>query len=397
MPYKKVVKPTCHYRDVPKAEGFQGFLTRLPLHEEMEAVGDLPLAPGAQDAEEAEVQTAGPKSLPATYPTRQGRYVWDSVIGEYGGDVERGQLRKVTGLAVDESSGTPLVLLTETKVNYILAFRLSGRLQCARRVQEQVRDVCTGPAGSVVVTVAERDFALAQWDSCLMPGACRLENLFRANYGHAAIIASEPWGVARDARGRYLVTMLAKDRVCVWDERRVGDHIAWYGDGGQGRMRFNGPYHVAKMACGLTVVACTNDHKVKVVDEARDDVVLELGGPGCGLPDLCYPRGVCLDSHDNIYIADTGNFRVVTYSRQGDFLGCPVSETWNYGRDVKPTTVAVMADGRLLVVMQGHLYCRVHVYRPARGGEEECECSCTWSRCVTGCCCRAHGDYEALD
>ncbi|XP_076446886.1 uncharacterized protein LOC143284115 [Babylonia areolata] len=388
-------------------EEFTGFLTKLPLHADLEAVGDLPPSVLVV-APEATLRADGTttKSLPRGYETRQGDYVFDSVIGEYGQDVHQGQMRKITGLAVDEYyCGMPLVIVSETKANYILSFRVSGRLMHARRVEPKIRDVCMGPVGTVVASVAEEDYALAKWDSCLYVGGCRHENIFRNIYGHSAQINSEPFGVARDRHGRFVVTMLAKDRVCRWDEGKVGDNIFWYGDGGEGRMRFSGPYYVAKMSCNLTVVSCTNGHKVKVVDETLEEQILEIGGVGCDLGYLCYPHGVCVDSNDNIYIADTGNFRVITFSRQGDFLGCPVSETWNYGPDVKPTNVAVMANGRLLVAMQGHRYCQVHVYRPrgrhvgAGEGEEGelCECQWSWSKCLTGCCCQSHGDYETLD
>ena len=67
----------------------------------------------------------------------------------------------------------------------------------------------------------------------------------------------------------------------------------------------------------------------------------------------------------------TGNFRVVAYSRSGDFLGVVVSETWNFGIDVKPTHLAALQDGRLLVAMQGRGYCRIHVYTKIHREKED--------------------------
>ena len=144
-----------------------------------------------------------------------------------------------------------------------------------------------------------------------------------------------------------------------------------------------------------------------MVDEEKERLVRELGGLGSDLPNLCYPRGVCVDSDDNIYIADTGNFRVVVYDREGSFQSCAVSETWNYGSDVKPTNVAVLRDGRLLVAMQGRGYCRVHVYSPKRkdgdaaDAEAEDECECWWCACCWPCSHRSRAKsrekYETLD
>ena len=103
----------------------------------------------------------------------------------------------------------------------------------------------------------------------------------------------------------------------------------------------------------------------------------EFGDLGSDLVDLCYPHGICVDDQDNIYVADTGNFRVMMYDKDGIFLCCPVVETWNYGDDVKPTHVAVTKDRTLLVMMQGDVYMAVHVYklRP-EVGDTCCDCDC---------------------
>ena len=382
---------------MPFPDDFSGYPSKLPLHTELLSIGDSPprVVPSVNIP-----TTDGVKVDPHSYETRQGDYIYESAIGEYGPDCRKGQMARVTGMAVDEHDPTqPLVVVGESRGNFIQWFHLHGRLEQAREAGVKIHDVCIGELGTVVATVAERDYALAKWDSALFQGGVRQENLFRSSSKHRAQVDSEPFGVARDSQGRYMVTVLAKDRVCRWDERRVGDNIFWFGDSGGGAMGFNGPYYVAKMSNDFTVVSSTNDHKVKVVDDERERLVKEIGGLGCDLPDLCYPHGVCVDSKDNIYIADTGNFRVVVYDKDGGFLSCPVNETWNYGTDVKPTNVAVMQDGRLLVVMQGRDYCQVHVYRPKRESSqsEESDCECSWMRCLTLSCCMSHGDYEPLN
>lgn len=379
-------------------DNFSGYPTKLPLHAELLAMGDSP--PRVVPSVDIPPSTNGVKADPHSYETRQGNYEYESNIGEYGHDCWRGQMMRITGLAVDEHDPSqPMVVVSESRFNFILWFHLFGRLEQAREAGVKIRDVCIGELGSVVASVAEKDYALAKWDSALFQGGVRQENLFRSSSKHRAQVDSEPFGVARDSRGRYVVTVLAKDRVCRWDERRVGDNIFWFGDSGEGETGFNGPYYVAKMSNDFTVVSSTYDHKVKVVDDERELLVKEIGGLGCDLPDLCYPHGVCVDSQDNIYIADTGNFRVLVYDREGTFLCCPVSETWNYGRDVKPTNVAVMRDGRLLVAMQGREYCQVHVYRPKRERKdsEDCDCDCNWFKCLTRLCCVSPVDYESLD
>ncbi|KAK7097489.1 tripartite motif-containing protein 3-like [Littorina saxatilis] len=383
------------------SEGFdKKYPSRLPLHKELLAMGDSPprVVPYMTIKSDGENKA----NRLYSYETRQGNYVFESVIGEFGPHCAKGQMSRITGLAVDESDPMePLVVVCESKENFILTFHLSGRLEHARETGIKIWDVCIGERGTVIASVAEQNYALAKWDSGRTPhGGIRHENIFRNIYGHSAAIHCEPFGVTTDSQGRFFVSVLAKDRVCRWDPRRVGDHLYWFGTSGETGNGLNGPYYVAKMSKDLTVVSSTNSHKVKVIDDEKDMLVMELGGLGCDAPDLCYPRGVCVDSNDNIYIADTGNFRVVVYDRNGDFVGFPVSETWNYGTDVKPTNVAVMQDGRLLVAMQGRGYCKVHVYAPLRdtGSESgECDCQCSWFSFFASCCCISHRGYEPLD
>ncbi|KAL8580985.1 hypothetical protein ACOMHN_048019 [Nucella lapillus] len=392
--------PVCSWPQyVPFDEdGNVAYPNKLPLHVHLVSAKDWPckVVPSDDFYEENKVAKTD-----RGHDNSQGNYIYESNIGSFGNHPQLGQMRRVTGMAVDEyRPHQPLVVLSESKSNLILSFHLSGKLEQARKTKVRIRDVCIAEKGTVVATVAEENYALAKWDSALTLSGVRHENLFRDNYGHGAQINSEPFGIARDSRGRFMVTTLAKDRVCRWDEWKSGDHIDWFGNTGRSSTDLLGPYYVTKLSNDMTVVSSTNDHKVKIVYDETDTLVTVIGGLGCDHLDLCFPHGVCVDVDDNIYIADTGNFRVVVYNKDGDFLSCAVTDTWNYGTDVKPTNVAVMRDGRLLVVMQGREYCKVHVYLPRTHVPDSAEdicCQGNWTKCWSrrsGC---SLHDYNSLD
>ncbi|XP_076467561.1 uncharacterized protein LOC143298567 [Babylonia areolata] len=395
--------PVCSWPQyVPyDADDQIAFPSKLPLHADLLSAGDCP--PKVFPLDDLPGIGKQPSPLTCLDVTTRGSsssYIYETDLGSYGSRFQQGQMKSVTGLAVDEHDPAhPMIVVGESESNVLLSFHLSGKLEQARKAKVRIRDVCIAEKGTIVAAVAEENYCLAKWDSALTVSGVRHENLFRDIYGHVAQINSEPFGVARDGRGRFSVTMLAKDRVCRWDERRCGDHISWFGDTGRSGTLLMGPYHVAKLSNGFSVVSSTNDHRVKVVDDDSNTLVTEMGGLGCGLLDLCFPRGVCVDKDDNVYIADTGNFRVVTYTKNGDFRSCVVTETWDYGSDVKPTNVAVMGDGRVMVAMQGHAYCKVHVYRPRRdrADSEEGGCRCNWTKCWSRSGCAFHEDYESLD
>jgi hypothetical protein len=100
-------------------------------------------------------------------------------------------------------------------------------------------------------------------------------------------------------------------------------------------MPFRGPAYVA---CNDTVVAvsCCVSQCVHVLDQAGH-VLYSVGEPNVQ-GRLYYPRGVCLDKAGRLYIADSGNKRVVVCGAEGHILQevgtdrPPFSVTYRQGR-----------------------------------------------------------------
>jgi len=76
----------------------------------------------------------------------------------------------------------------------------------------------------------------------------------------------------------------------------------------------------------------------------------EFGSPGSGPGELNNPRGMGIDQAGDIYVADTGNSRIVVFSSDGVFLSTWGSYGFDPGQFYGPTDVAVAPNGDIYVV-----------------------------------------------
>jgi uncharacterized protein (TIGR03437 family) len=139
-----------------------------------------------------------------------------------------------------------------------------------------------------------------------------------------------PLAVAVDASGNVYIAD-SNNRV-----RKVSNNIITtvagsdetaLGDGGLAtRARLNVPRGIAVDAAGNIYIADTLNHRIRKVDPATGLIstiagngLLGFSGDGgpAALATLNYPQGVAVDAAGNIYIADTGNFRIRRISKAG--------------------------------------------------------------------------------
>ncbi len=93
--------------------------------------------------------------------------------------------------------------------------------------------------------------------------------------------------------------------------------------------------------------------------------VATFGGPGSGDGQLNLPWGVCVDTADNLYVADWGNDRIVKFSADGEFLANFGSSGRGEGEFNAPSSVVVDADGYMHVADWGNQ--RIQVLDPDGG------------------------------
>lgn len=294
-----------------------------------------------------------------TYHEVSGNLILDHCIGGHG--VEDGCFTNITGMSVDESvASCPRVVVSDASQQKITVYEVDGKFCMTLKLEESIRDVCVDKNGDIFIIVVEKDYLIVHFDR----EGNRKENKLHTIGPQYTIIHQEPFGLCIDERGHFIASFLMTDIVCRFDEEC--SHVSAIGNTGKGIIKFNGPYYLARTSRDYTVVSDTCNHRVKIHNQNNGLPQLQLGNtncePGYHLGGFFFPRGLCVDKDDNIYVADTGNYRVQKFDEYGNVLGCPVEETWRYGENVKPTNVFVLRDGRLLVAMQGHKYCKVHVY-----------------------------------
>lgn len=153
-----------------------------------------------------------------------------------------------------------------------------------------------------------------------------------------------------------------KHRVRVFDARS-GAHVFDIGKRGNGPGDFNLPRDVALGKDGQIYVVDSGNFRVQVFD-ARGKFLQAFGSIGRQLGNFARPKEIATDREGNVYVVDAafGNFQI--FSADGDllmFIG-ERSEKDGPGKYMLPSGIHVDEDGRIYMVDQW--FRKVDIYRP---------------------------------
>jgi sugar lactone lactonase YvrE len=180
---------------------------------------------------------------------------------------------------------------------------------------------------------------------------------FAEGTGTAARFNS-PWGIAIDDSGTLYVADSSNTRIRTISPAAEVGTLAEAGDG----TSFNYPYGIAVDTAGNVYVADGFTHRISMIDP--DGFVSILAGSGtAGFADATgeeasfkNPSGVAVDAGGNVYVADTGNYKIRRIDANGTvttFAGTG-TQGWLDGppadaKFVSPAGVALDASGILYI------------------------------------------------
>ena len=177
-------------------------------------------------------------------------------------------------------------------------------------------------------------------------GNCRIQRL---NIQTGTVVKSfGKRGREKGEFGRPLdVTVDDKERIVVteWDNNRIqvmskeGESIFTFGD--------KGPEKLLWPTCCIPyqnrfLVSDTGNHCIKAFDQSGT-FLYKFGKEGNQDGQFNRPRGLLVDSSNNLLVCDFGNNRVQRFALDGRFIGKSIT------RLSKPTAITKAPDGRILV------------------------------------------------
>ena len=151
-----------------------------------------------------------------------------------------------------------------------------------------------------------------------------------------------PINIEVTPEGHKFVADSGREQVLEYDAR--DGFVRAYGTQGQFR-----PTDVAVRGDAL-YVCDAGGHEIEVLDRRTGEVRFKIGGPGSSPGQFTFPTNLALDVEGNLYVTDTGNFRVQKFTADGELLGHFGAVGDRPGSFSRPKGVAVDSAGRIYVV-----------------------------------------------
>ncbi len=158
------------------------------------------------------------------------------------------------------------------------------------------------------------------------------------------------WGLAADST--LLYTSIYSGLIQKYTFQ--GTYVTQWGAAGSGNGEYLHPRGVAVVSSGSVYVADYENHRIQKTSTSGAFVTkwganLGDGTSGSGNGEFRYPSGVAVDSHENVYVADTDNRRVQKFTSSGTYLTQWGSEGVGNGQFDRPYKIAVDQDDNIYV------------------------------------------------
>jgi sugar lactone lactonase YvrE len=152
----------------------------------------------------------------------------------------------------------------------------------------------------------------------------------------------KPINITIEPDGTKYVTDTGRDQIVVFDAR--DRYRRAYGTTGQFK-----PGDVAVVGERL-YVSDLKHHEVQVLDKSSGEVLFKIGKAGSKDGEFIFPTNLAIGPDQNLYVADTGNFRIEKFTLDGGYLRSFGAVGVGFGQFARPKGVALDRDGRLYAV-----------------------------------------------
>lgn len=150
-----------------------------------------------------------------------------------------------------------------------------------------------------------------------------------------------PINLTIDADGTRFVTDTGRNQVLVFD--REWRFVAAFGEKGDFR-----PVDIAIIGDALYVVDIQH-HQVAVLDKRTGRERMRFGKPGSEPGALYHPTNIAVGPRGDLFVVETGNFRVSQFTPSGDFVRQFGEAGQSHGRFARPKGIAIDRAGRMYV------------------------------------------------
>jgi hypothetical protein len=150
-----------------------------------------------------------------------------------------------------------------------------------------------------------------------------------------------PINITIDADGTKYVTDTARNQILLFD--RENKFVAAFGAKGDYK-----PVDTAVVGDRLYVVDIEH-HQVLALDKRTGQVRFKFGQPGSAEGSLYHPTNLALGPDGDLYIVETGNFRVSRFTADGKFVAVIGEAGQTPGRFARPKGIAIDRAGRIYV------------------------------------------------
>lgn len=160
--------------------------------------------------------------------------------------------------------------------------------------------------------------------------------------GSAGGRMQKPINITLDTEGNRYISDTGREQVLVFDNN--DNFVKAYGQNGEFR-----PSDVA-IIDNRIYVADLKNHSIQVLEKTTGANIGRFGKAGSKNGEFYYPTNLTVSSDGQLYVSDTGNFRVEVYSREGEYLRSYGSLGSGFGKFARPKGIALDRQNRLYAV-----------------------------------------------